>query len=496
MSIDAFPFTGYPIAVFGLGRSGLAAAKALHEADAEVWAWDDDEASRARAKDAGVPLVDLYMADWSQHTTLVIAPGIPLHHPKPHPVVDLARNAGCEVIGDIEILARCQRDCGYIGVTGTNGKSTTTTLIGHILEMAGRESDIGGNIGVPAMDLEPMGADGTYVLEMSSYQLDLTVSITFDVAVLLNISNDHLDRHGDLDGYIAAKRQIFHRQTKPRTAIVGVDDPHGIAIYETLKAAGDQVVVPISGKGPAVGGVYVSAGTLYDDTEGSNTPIMNLGVVKTLPGEHNGQNAAAAYAACRAAGLGAPVIAACINSYPGLVHRQERIEIVDGVLYVNDSKATNADAAARALSSYDDIYWIAGGRAKEGGLGPIVDHLSTVRHAFLIGEAADAFGQALDGRVSCTVSGDLQTALEQARVMAAADRVRLGLSEPVVLLSPACASFDQFPDFEARGDAFRDLVETLPGEHIDPFDDDIDSIAPVPQDVPDDDDPTGGSYRP
>jgi UDP-N-acetylmuramoylalanine--D-glutamate ligase len=504
MSIDAFPFTGYPIAVFGLGRSGLAAAKALHEADAEVWAWDDDEGARARAKDAGVPLVDLYMADWSQHTTLVVSPGVPLHHPKPHPIVTLARNAGCEVIGDIELLARCQRDCAYIGVTGTNGKSTTTALIGHILQTAGREAEIGGNIGVPAMDLESMGPEGAYVLEMSSYQLDLTLSITFDVAVLLNISNDHLDRHGGLDGYIKAKRQIFHRQTKPRTAVVGVDDAHSRAVYDDLKKTGDQVVVPISGQGPAAGGVYVSAGTLFDDTEGSNTPIMNLGVVKTLTGTHNAQNAAAAYAACRAAGLGAPVIAACINSYPGLVHRQERVDIVDGVLYVNDSKATNADAAARALASYQDIYWIAGGRPKDGGLEPVLDSLSSVRHAFLIGEAAAAFGQALDGRAPYTVSGDLQTALDQARVMAAADRVEKGLAEPVVLLSPACASFDQFSDFEARGDAFRDLVEALPGEHVDPFDDEIDSIAPrlddpepdPSDDTGDDDDPAGGSFRP
>jgi len=495
MSIDAFPFTGYPIAVFGLGRSGLAAAQALHLSDAEVWAWDDNEEARNRAKELSIPLVDLYMADWSQHSTLVVTPGVPLHHPKPHPIVALAKKAGCEVIGDIELLARCERDCAYIGITGTNGKSTTTTLIGHILQISGRTADIGGNIGMPAMDLESMGTEGTYVLEMSSYQLDLTLSITFDVAVLLNISNDHLERHGGLDGYIAAKKQIFRRQTKPRTAIIGVDDPNSLAIFEALKKADDQVVIPVSGEGPAVGGVYVSNGTLYDDTEGTNMPIMNMGVVKTLPGSHNGQNAAAAYAACRAAGIASPVIAACINSYPGLVHRQERVDIVDGVLYVNDTKATNADAAARALGSYQDIYWIAGGRAKDGGLGPIMNNLKSVRHAFLIGEAAEQFGQALDGRVPVTISRDLQTALENARAMATADRVALSLQEPVVLLSPACASFDQFEDFEARGDAFRDMVEALPGKHVDPFDDEIESIEPQ-FDKPTPGGSAGGSFRP
>lgn len=475
MAIDAFPFAGCPAAVFGLGRSGLSAALSLGRAGAEVAAWDDDEGARARAEAAGVPLTDLNTVDWSQHTTLVISPGVPLRDPEPHPVAAAAEAANCEVISDIELLARCQRDCAYIGVTGTNGKSTATALIGHIMQTAGREAEIGGNIGVPAMDLEPMGPEGVYVLEMSSYQLDLTRSVTFDVAVLLNISNDHLERHGGLEGYIAAKRQIFRRQTKPRTAVVGVDDPRARAIFEDLKKTGDQVVTPVSGEGPAAGGVYAADGVLYDDTENTAAAVMNLAAVKTLPGLHNAQNAAAAYAACRAAGLSAPVIAACINSFAGLAHRQERAGVVDGVLYVNDSKATNAEAAARALSSYENVFWIAGGRPKEGGLGPALKALSGVRRAFLIGEAADAFAQELKGRVPVTVSGSLENAVAAAHKQAAA-----GGAGAAVLFSPACASFDQFTDFEARGGAFIECVKALPGRHTDPFEEEPESIAPPP----------------
>ncbi|MFQ5764846.1 MAG: Mur ligase family protein, partial [Rhodospirillales bacterium] len=222
--INVFPFEGYPVAVFGLGRSGLVAAKALVESDAEVAAWDDDEDARKRAADEGVPLVDLTKIDWREHSTLVLSPGVPLHHPEPHPIVKLTQAADVEIIGDVELLARAQRDAAYIGITGTNGKSTTTALLGHVMQTSGRDAEVGGNLGIPALELVGLGAEGTYVLEMSSFQLELTKSITFDVAVLLNISADHLDRYGGMDDYIAAKKIIFHRQTKPRTAVVGVDD--------------------------------------------------------------------------------------------------------------------------------------------------------------------------------------------------------------------------------------------------------------------------------
>ena len=464
--IDVFPFDGLPVPVLGLGRSGLAAAKALYRGGAEVWAWDDNEAARERAsEEEGIEIVDLTTIDWREATSLILSPGIPHTHPKPHPVVRMAREAGCEIIGDVELLARTQRDAAYVGITGTNGKSTTTALIGHIFQTSGREAEVGGNLGMPACALEPLGPDGTYILEMSSYQLELTFSITFDVGVLLNISADHLDRHGGMDGYIAAKKQIFHRQTKPRTAVIGIDDEFCRAIYADLYEADEQLVVGISAKERVHGGVYVIDGVLYDDTEGKETPVMDLKTVASLPGEHNWQNAAAAYAACKMVGIAPHAVMACINSYPGLVHRQEPVEIVDGVGFVNDSKATNGDAAARALACYDDIYWIIGGRPKEGGLTACAPYFERIRKAYLIGEAAMQFSHELDGKVPFTISGDLETATKTAFE----DAKKAGLPDAVVLLSPACASFDQFASFEERGDLFRDIVEDLPGEHMDPF---------------------------
>lgn len=463
--IDVFAFNGYPVAVLGLGRSGLSAAQALHASGAEVWAWDDNEASRQQAAELDIPLVDLNSCDWNDCTTLVLSPGIPHTFPKPHPIAAAAIKAKVEIICDVELLARSQRLSNYVGITGTNGKSTTTALIGHILLITGKQAEIGGNFGIPALDLEPLGEGDLYVLEMSSYQLERTVSLTYDFAVLLNISADHLDRHGGMGGYIAAKKSIFHRQTYPRTAVIGVDDPFCEEIYEDLKAIGDQAIVPISGSKRVHGGVYALDGTLIDDTEGKETPVCDLNTIPSLPGIHNWQNAAAAYAITKAIGVQPHAIMACLQSYPGLVHRQEAVELVDGVAFVNDSKATNADAAARALACYENIYWIAGGRPKDGGLKGVENFLGDVRHAFLVGEASLGFLQFLDGKIPVTLSGDIQTAVDAAYKMAKES----GDSKPVVLLSPACASFDQFASFEDRGNAFKERVEALPGTHQDPF---------------------------
>ncbi|MCC6469613.1 MAG: UDP-N-acetylmuramoyl-L-alanine--D-glutamate ligase [Alphaproteobacteria bacterium] len=448
---------GLPVAVMGLGKSGLPTASALMASGAEVWAWDDDAAKRDEAKAAGIPVVDLRACDWSQLTTLVLSPGIPHTWPKPHPVAAAARAAGVEIIGDIELLARAQRDPAYVGITGTNGKSTTTALIGHVFRQAGRTVEVGGNIGTPALSLKPLGEGGFYAIEMSSYQLELTVSITFDIAVLLNITADHLERHGGMDGYIAAKKRIFHRQTGRRTAVIGVDDDHCRAIHADLKRRGDQTILPISSEIAVEGGVYAQDGLLIDDIAGEGAPALDLREVPTLPGRHNWQNAAAAYAAARAAGIAREAIAAGIRSYPGLAHRQELVGTVDGVRFVNDSKATNADAAAKALACYDAIWWIAGGKPKEGPLDAVHPHLAHVRRAFLIGEAAPRFARELDGLVALEQCGELANATERAFAAARADRAR----DPVVLLSPACASFDQFANFEARGEAFRALVADL-----------------------------------
>ncbi|MET4805378.1 UDP-N-acetylmuramoyl-L-alanine--D-glutamate ligase [Limibacillus sp. MBR-115] len=456
--IDLFYMSGFPVAVMGLGKSGIATARSLIASGAEVRAWDDNEDTRAAARAADIPLVDLYKMNWDEVPTLVLSPGIPDRYPEPHPVAAAARAANVEIVCDIELLVRAQREARYLGVTGTNGKSTTTALIGHIMSLSGAAVETGGNLGTPALQLDALYQDGTYVLELSSYQLERIFSITFDTAVLLNISPDHLDRHGGLEGYIAAKKQIFRRQTKPRTAVIGIDDDYCRAIHKALVKADDQRVVPISASGEAVpGGVYVLDRVLYDDMDGEGFPVLNLDEVPNLPGRHNWQNAAAAYAACKAHGVPAPVAIACIRSFPGLAHRQQLVSEIDGIRYINDSKATNADAAAKALACYDDIYWILGGRAKEGGLAGLEAYYPKIAHAFLIGESAETFAKELEGKVATHSCGDLASAVVKAQALAAAER----RSAPVVLLSPACASFDQFANFEARGKAFIDAVREL-----------------------------------
>jgi UDP-N-acetylmuramoylalanine--D-glutamate ligase len=456
--IEVYPFAGYPVAVMGLGKSGLATAEALRAAGAEVWAWDDSEAKREEAKARGFEPVDLMTCHWNELTSLVLSPGIPHTHPRPHPVAALAKKHKVEIIGDIELLARCERHASYIGVTGTNGKSTTTALIGHILKKVGKRAAVGGNIGTPVLALDPIG-DGIYVLEMSSYQLELTVSLTFDVAVLINISADHLDRHGGMDGYIAAKKLIFHRQTSPRTAVVGVDDPHSLALHDELMRVADQHIIAISAVRRINRGVYVHEGILFDAIQADAEEIGDLRSIATLPGEHNWQNAAAAYAACRALGVEGKAIVEAMASYPGLPHRQETVAVADGLTFVNDSKATNADAAAKALACYDAIYWIAGGRAKEGGIASLEPFFGRIRRAYLIGESAEPFAASLPDNVARTLSGTLEQAVKAAHRDAVADKA----TGAVILLSPAAASFDQFANFEARGDEFRRLALALPG---------------------------------
>jgi UDP-N-acetylmuramoylalanine--D-glutamate ligase len=452
--IDLAFATDMPIAVFGLGRSGLSAARALHAVGAVVLAWDDNPERRQAAVNAGVPLTDLYGIDWSRPRTLVLAPGIPHHLPQPHPIAALARNAGCEIVGDIALLGRAAPNARYIGITGTNGKSTTTALIGHILAEAGRDTRVGGNLGPPVADFTPVTADTDVVLEMSSYQLERTPDVHFDVAVFLNLSPDHLDRHGGLDGYIAAKRRIFDGQPSSGTAIVGVDDEVGLRIAADLDATAGVRVLPISSTHPVPGGVYVQDAWLIDDRDGRARAVLDLRAIATLPGVHNGQNAAAAFAAACAAGVDVDAVAAGMRTFPGLAHRQELVATRTGVTFINDSKATNADAALRALTSHRDIYWIAGGRAKDGGLSGTESGWANVRRAFLIGECAESFRSALVEHMPAEICGDLDTAVRAAFKRARDD----GAGAPIVLFAPAAASFDQYADFEARGDAFKRAV--------------------------------------
>jgi UDP-N-acetylmuramoylalanine--D-glutamate ligase len=456
--IAAGGFRNESVAVLGLARSGLAAARALQSGGARVLAWDDAPGRRKDAEAAGVRLVDLATADLAGVRALVLSPGIPHTHPAPHPVAARVRGAGIPIIGDIELLARSCPLARTVGITGTNGKSTTTALLGHILQQAGGRVAVGGNLGIPALELDMLGADGIYVLEMSSYQLELIDTLAFDVAVLLNITPDHLDRHGGIAGYIAAKERIFARQSRRHVAIVDIDDSICRAIAEKLGSGTRPRLVPISAQGAAPGGVSAADGWLVDDSEREARRLVDLSTLERLPGRHNWQNAAASFAAARCLGLSAAEAIAGLRSFQGLAHRQESIAIIDGVRYVNDSKATNADSVANALACYDAVYWIAGGRAKDGGITSLAPFFPRIRRAFLIGEAAREFAATLDGKVPYALCGTLEKAIAAAR-----DAVR-GMSGATVLLSPACASFDQFSDFEARGERFRALVLALPGE--------------------------------
>jgi UDP-N-acetylmuramoylalanine--D-glutamate ligase len=448
---------GPPVAVLGLGKSGMATVEALRASGVDVAAWDDSAAGREAAQARAVPLVDLNTADLGEMQFLVQAPGIPLTFPEPHPVTKRAKTAGCEIIGDIELLYRAEPEARYIGITGTNGKSTTTSLIGHILAEAGLPIAVGGNLGTPVLTFPSLGADGGYVLEMSSYQLDLLDTLVFDAAVLLNITPDHLDRHGGMDGYIAAKERIFAGQAGPQAAIVGIDSDPSRDIAERLAAKGHPHLIPISVGVETAGGVSVVGGWLIDDLDGDATREIDLKTIQRLPGAHNWQNAAAAWAVARVSGVDKPTIVDALKSFPGLVHRQQLVRTIGKVTFVDDSKATNVDAAEKALSSYDRIYWIAGGRAKEGGLTGLEPFMSRVVHTFLVGESADDFAAWLYGKTPTTIVGTIDRAVEAANAMAQADP-----KGGVILLSPACASFDQFPNFEVRGRFFVAAVEALP----------------------------------
>jgi UDP-N-acetylmuramoylalanine--D-glutamate ligase len=457
ISVDSF--TGKRVAVLGLARSGRAAAEALAAGGATVLAWDDNPKVREAVAGA-LSLYDVTGADWRQIPALVLSPGIPHSFPAPHPEVVRARAAGTEIIGDIELLGRARPETRYVGITGTNGKSTTTALIGHILASAGRPVEIGGNLGTAALSLAPLGPEGTYVLEASSFQLELISSLAFDVAVLLNITPDHLDRHGDMDGYIAAKQRIFAHQGVGATAIVGIDDPICRDLCEELQP-GPARVVPISVGKTVPGGVYVDQGRLVDATGPRPVRVLDLAEAERLPGAHNWQNAAAAYAAARAVGVPTEEAANAIRSFPGLAHRQELVATIDGVRFINDSKATNADATEKALLCYEAIYWIAGGLPKAGGITTLAPYFGRVRHAYLIGTATEEFAATLGSSVPFTRCGDLATAVAAAAEAACRDGAQGTVVGAVVLLSPACASYDQFAHFEARGDAFRGMVATL-----------------------------------
>jgi UDP-N-acetylmuramoylalanine--D-glutamate ligase len=455
-------FAGKRVAIFGLGSSGLLAARALTAGDAEVIAWDDDEKKITEARTAGLKAENLSELDWSNITALVLTPGVPLTHPKPHWSVSLAHKANVEVIGDIELFCR-ERDrsgvrCPLVAITGTNGKSTTTALTAHLLKSAGIDTQMGGNIGVPALALEPFKAGRAYVLEISSYQIDLAPSLRPTVGILLNVSEDHLDRHGSMENYAGIKERLPANVEEGGTAVIDVDDTYTRGAAERIERAGKNVV-RVSVVSTLTDGYFAEAGRILRAARGKTQPVAELAGIGSLRGAHNAQNAACAVAACIALGIDLPAIQEGLRSFPGLAHRMQQVGRKGNVLFVNDSKATNADSAAKALASFNDIFWIAGGKPKTGGINSLAEFFPRIRRAYLIGEAANEFARTLDGKVSYEIDGILPAAVDAATRDAEAS----GFEEPVVLLSPACASFDQYPNFEVRGKAFVDAVTAISG---------------------------------
>ena len=460
-------FAGKKVAVFGLGGSGLASASALLAGGADVVAGDDDAQSMAKANAAGIPAADLRKLDWSKLASLVLAPGVPLTHPAPHWAVDLARNAGVEVIGDVELFCRERRriapDAPFVAVTGTNGKSTTTALIAHLAASAGMDAQLGGNIGTAILSLQPPRARNiaplrVHVIECSSYQIDLAPSLDPSIGVLINLTEDHLDRHGTMEHYAAVKERLVAGVPNGGTAIVGVDDDWCQQAAIRLARAGKHVV-RIAVRRKLSNGIFVDGARIMRAGHGALHSIAELGGIGSLRGAHNAQNAACAVAAALALGLEPKAIEAGLRSFPGLPHRMEEVGRRGAVLFINDSKATNAASAAQALACFNDIFWIAGGKPKSGGITSLRGFFARIRKAYLIGEAANDFAATLGAEVAHEIAGTLDKAL----AAAARDAESSTAVEPVVLLSPACASFDQYRNFEVRGDAFRDLVQALPG---------------------------------
>ena len=446
------------MAVFGLARSGTALIDALRLGGAEVHGWDDSQPAVEKAQAAGLPLTNLHGMDFAGLDALVLSPGVPLTHPEPHWTVKKARHAGVEVIGDAEVFLREAKDTGakIVGVTGTNGKSTTTALVGYLFKSAGLDVDVGGNIGTAVFLMRQPAAGRVYVLELSSFQIELMPGLAPDAGILTNITPDHLDRHGTMANYASVKARMFAKQQPGQCAICGVDDDWSAAIADGIATGADLRRVSVLHS--LENGISAHDGVLRDRRAGRLAAEIDLLRMPALRGAHNWQNACMAYGAAAALGLSVAEIEAGMRSFPGLAHRMQQVGRIGTTAFVNDSKATNADAAEKALLSFDRIYWILGGIAKTGGIEPLRPLFGRLARAYLIGQATDEFAASLAG-VAYTRCGTLETAVAAAAQDAAAD----GHAGAVVLLSPACASFDQYPNFEVRGDAFVKAVAALPG---------------------------------
>ncbi|WP_283637879.1 UDP-N-acetylmuramoyl-L-alanine--D-glutamate ligase [Marinovum algicola] len=460
-------FENARVAILGLGRSGLSAARALRQGGAIPVCWDDNPEARDRAADQGFEVFDLREGGaFDDIARLIVSPGIPHLYPAPNPVVVAAQAAGVPVDNDIGLFFRALAHAGWeahdtlprvVAVTGSNGKSTTSALIHHVLEASGRAAQLAGNIGRGVLDIDPPGDGGVVVLELSSYQTELARALTPDVAVFTNLSPDHLDRHGGMGGYFAAKRRLF-AEGGPDRAVVGVDEPEGRFLAGQLsEGPGDDRVIRVSVAGKLGGPgwhVFARKGFLSEYRKGRQAGSIDLREIKGLPGAHNHQNACAAYAVCRTLGLAPRVIEQAFHSFAGLPHRSQLIAEAGGVAYVNDSKATNVDSAAKALSAFRNIRWICGGLQKDGGLEGLAPGLANVAKAYVIGREAAGFALGLPG-IDAEVCTEMSTAVERAMAEAQPGET--------VLLAPAAASFDQYDNFEQRGvDFTQNVLARLP----------------------------------
>ncbi len=454
---------GQTIAVLGLGRSGLTAARAIQAGGATPICWDDGVAGRDRAEAEGFEVRDPARSGGLDGVSLLItSPGIPHLYPAPHKAIAAALEAGVPVDNDIGLFFRSfatgdwdQFDVSpkVVTVTGSNGKSTTSALIAHLLEVAGRSVQLAGNIGRGVLDIDPPEDGGVVVLELSSYQTELARALTPDIAVFTNLSPDHLDRHAGYGGYFAAKRRLF-AEGGPDRAIVGVDEPEGQFLAGQLSegAADDRVIRVSTGRKLAGPGwnIFARKGFLSEYRKGRQVASIDLREVRGLPGAHNHQNACAAYAVVRTLGIAPRVAEAGMHSFAGLPHRSQVVAEVDGVRYVNDSKATNVDSAAKALQAFDRIRWICGGLEKQGGLEGLWPHLGNVAKAYVIGREAEHFALGLGDGAETEVCGTMERAVERA--------VAEAHPGDTVLLAPAAASFDQYDSFERRGEDFAAQV--------------------------------------
>lgn len=462
--VVASVFNKKRIMVFGLGITGVSATKALSLGGANVIAWDDNEKARDNIQNkeiTNVVLKDFREVDWKDIDALILGAGVPLTYPKPHLVVDYAKSVSCPIICDVEILYRQETEAFYIGITGTNGKSTTTSLIGKIFQDNNIESKIGGNLGTSATDFESLSKGGVYILEMSSYQLDLIDKTKFNISLLINISPDHLDRHGGMEGYIQAKCNIYKNQGSSEIAVIGVDDKYSLSVYKDLKQSGKiGRIIPISSLEFQKGGVSVIDGFLFNDIDQANEKISLKGL--KLKGIHNFQNIAASFACAYLYGIDKNKIIDSTLNFLGIKHRMQLVRKIGKVEFVNDSKATNCSSASKSLMEYNDIFWIAGGISKGDDISSLSKFFPKIRKAFLVGRAKEEFAFALKGKVECVSCETLDEAFKYSSESAFLSKC----DNPVVLLAPACSSFDQWKNFEERGNYFCTLVDELAKKNI------------------------------